>query len=136
MPFKDKEQAKAYNKAKYEERKDKLKAWYEANKEQAKAYSKAYRQANKEKEQHRSKAYSKTEQGKKVSRMSKWRSYGVNNVTDELYDYYMNCDKCEVCGKEFAETIKKCLDHDHDTGDFRFVLCYSCNTRDSWKKKI
>ncbi len=121
MPFKDKEQAKAYNKAKYEERKDKLKAWYEANKE---------------KEQHRSKAYRKTEQGKKVSRMSKWRSYGVNNVTDELHDYFMNCDKCEVCGKEFAETIKKCLDHDHDTGDFRFVLCYSCNTCDSWKKKI
>jgi len=136
MPFKDKEQAKAYNKAKYEANKEEIaaqrKAYYIANKDKIVAHRKARYEANKDK----SKAYSKTEQGKKVSRMSKWRSYGVNNVTDELHDYFMNCDKCEVCGKEFAETIKKCLDHDHDTGDFRFVLCYSCNTRDSWKKKI
>jgi len=68
--------------------------------------------------------------------MASWRKYGVNNVTDELYDYYMNCDKCEACGKEFTDTFNKCLDHDHDTGDFRYVLCRGCNSNDTWKKYI
>jgi len=68
--------------------------------------------------------------------MSTWRKYGVNNVNDELYDYFMNCDKCEACGKEFTDSFNKCLDHDHDTGDFRYVLCRSCNCNDNWKTKI
>jgi len=132
--------------------------------EEKKAYSKAYREANKEKlkqskrqeylrnkdaylerakknfdkDKHKivAKKYRKTEAGIKARRMSMWRTYGVKDVNDELYDYYMNCDVCEACGKEFTETINKCLDHDHETGVFRYVLCRGCNIRDNWKKVI
>jgi len=112
------------------------KAYNEANKERFAARYKVYYEENKEKKTAQYKAYCKTEQGKKMKRMKNWRSYGVNNVNDELYDYFMSCGKCEACGKEFTDTYNKCLDHDHDTGDFRYVLCRSCNTKDSWKKHI
>jgi len=45
---------------------------------------------------------------------------------DELYDYYLECKCCEICGIPF-DSIKKCLDHNHDTGFFRAILCNSCN---------
>ena len=34
---------------------------------------------------------------------------------------------CECCGK-FIPNNKPCYDHDHETGQFRGWLCYSCNT--------
>ena len=125
MPHKDLQARKEYEKKHREENKDKIKAqqkeWREANKDKIKEYHKEYR---------------KTEQWEKQNRMCKWRCRGVKNVNDELYDYFINCDNCEACGCEFIENNKKCLDHDHDTGDFRFVLCNKCNVRDNWKNKI
>ncbi len=134
-----------------EERKSYMKAWREANKDKIKAYNKEYNKENKDKNAALFKAwmkanrdkrlayhkeYGKTEIRIKSKRMSNWRHMGVNNVTDELHDYYMSCNNCEACGKEFTETINKCLDHNHETGDFRYVLCRWCNTYDNWKKVI
>ncbi len=145
-----------------EERKAYMKKYREDNKEKLAAQTKAYRQANKEKIAARQIVYNKnnkdkitakekayriankekinayihTDQGTKSNRMSNWRTRGVNNVTDELYHYYMNCDKCEVCGNEFTDKNWKCFDHNHETGDFRYVLCNRCNAHDNWKKVI
>ena len=69
------------------------------DKEQMKQQFKTYNENNRDKRA----AYNQTEKAKKMYRMGKWRSRGVNNVTDELYDYFMNCDKCEACGCEFTE---------------------------------
>jgi hypothetical protein len=47
------------------------------------------------------------------------------NITIETYNECMrssNC--CEVCGLE--ENL--CYDHDHNTEEFRGVLCRTCNT--------
>jgi len=79
--------------------------------------------------------YKDKEERKKASRMGRWRYRGVKNVTDELHDYFMKCVACEVCGKEFKNNLDRHLDHDHDTGDFRFVLCRWCNHLDNWKKE-
>jgi len=151
MPFKDKETRRAHyqankerinarRRASNEANKDKIaaqrKARYEANKERIAERDKARYEANKEKLAAQKKEYCKTEAGLKTQKMKNWRKNGVNNVTDELYDYFMSCDKCEACGKEFTDTYNKCLDHDHDTGDFRYILCRGCNTHDRWKKHI
>jgi len=149
------EERKAQKKAYYEANKDKIaakrKANREANKEKIKeekrlAYirdkekiterKKKYNKENRERIREQSKAYYKTDAGIKSKRMSHWREKGINNVNSELYDYFMNCDKCEACGCEFTEKKIKCLDHNHDTGDFRYVLCNKCNVHDNWKKII
>ena len=41
----------------------------------------------------------------------------------------MSITNCELCNVEFTDEIKnqRCMDHDHDTGFFRKVLCRSCN---------
>jgi len=37
-------------------------------------------------------------------------------------------DKCQLCGvPEMELTTKLCLDHDHETGQFRGWLCHRCN---------
>jgi len=136
----NKQQESEYHKEYYKTNREKLNAnskeYYLNNKETRNEYGKAHRLANQDEIKEREKAYKQTDAGIKSNRMGMWRFYGIKDVNDELYNYYMNCDNCEVCGKEFTETIRKCLDHDHDTGKFRYVLCYSCNDHDSWKNKI
>ncbi len=143
----NKEKLAAQNKAWREANKDKIKAYREANKDKRNAQGKAWREANKDRQKknwadwqknNREKinAYIHTDQCTKSHRMSNWRIRGVNNVNNELYDYFMNCDKCEACGGDFTDKNVKCLDHNHETGDFRYVLCNRCNVRDNWKKFI
>jgi len=60
----------------------------------------------------------------KARRMYSWTRFGCNNVNDEMYDYFMNCNNCEICNKEFLDGVVKCLHH-HD-GDFKNIICKSC----------
>jgi hypothetical protein len=60
-----------------------------------------------------------------------WKKSGVLlpllfETYDELYNYFLSVDNCEECGISFTE-CRKCLDHCHNTGLFRNVLCNSCN---------
>ena len=52
-----------------------------------------------------------------------------DKTTNDLYDYYISCEHCEICNLEFTNTKNKHLDHCHATGEFRQVLCRSCNLR-------
>jgi len=36
--------------------------------------------------------------------------------------------KCAICKMEFIEINKSHLDHDHNTGKIRGLLCFHCNT--------
>lgn len=46
-------------------------------------------------------------------------------ITLEEYDsWFERFPACQLCGS----TVKLCLDHDHETGTIRGVLCSSCNT--------
>jgi len=64
-----------------------------------------------------------------------WKHYGViYHDFDELYEIYIKTMNCNHCGKEFPNTKDRCLDHDHETGAFRAIVCRCCNNIDSYIK--
>ena len=90
----------------------------EKRNEYMRKYNQQYRLKNKEKVN-------------KYFRIGKWKNRGViSEDYNKLYEYYLSVKECENCGIELNqdEATKKCLDHDHNTGLFRQVLCKVCNT--------
>lgn len=84
------------------------------------------------------KAYMKefraSEAGKKSARISNWKKMGLKSDDyDMVYDDWKSTTHCEECNIKLIEgnkgENKKVLDHDHNTGLFRNVLCNSCNVK-------
>jgi hypothetical protein len=64
-----------------------------------------------------------------------WKNYGViYHNFDDLYEVYIKTMNCWHCNKEFVSTRDRCLDHNHDNGLFRAIICQSCNNRDSFQR--
>ena len=96
-----------------------------------------YYKKNKRKSYH--KEYAKRPEGKKSRTISIWKHYGLKlfgYTYEEVYEYYLDCDNCEVCNKDISIGNQKCMDHCHSTGIFRWILCQSCNNQDNWMNKI
>ena len=112
-----------------------MKAYYENHKEQRRAYDKAYRESHKEQRRAYQEAYNQTPQGKKSSTINCWKRSGlIHSDFDELYENYLNSTHCDVCKSEYKDSFDRCMDHDHETGEFRQFLCRDCNRNDSWMK--
>lgn len=108
-----------------------MKEYRERNKEKLKEYHKEYQEKNREK----FKSYRQTEIFKKSHTIGNWKYFGlIHDDYDALYDKYINTKSCEVCNKVFENNFERCMDHDHDTGEFRKILCRSCNNYDYWLK--
>jgi hypothetical protein len=76
------------------------------------------------------------------NRANKWRGRGLKHTNEEMKDIlviFHECKNCQKCGKILSYDIngssQKCMDHDHDTGKFRAILCKGCNTHHFRTKK-
>ena len=67
-----------------------------------------------------------------------WKKRGLIETDgytyQSIYEKYMSCVKCESC--EVGLTIDKkrksttkCMDHCHQSGIFRDIICHSCNLK-------
>jgi len=116
MPHKNKEERAEYNRQ-----------YHLDNKEKILEYHRQYNLDNKEKR----KEYRQTPQGKKLNKISSWKTYGLlwdnQEEIDKIYERYLTSKRCEKCDEEYTETNWKCMDHCHNTGKFRNILCHRCN---------
>ena len=94
-----------------------------------KDYQDKYRTENKEAIKDKKRAYNKTDRGRY---MTKLRNLRVFKLTEDIYramvEDQRNC--CAICGVFFTSEDSKTaphIDHDHDTGTVRALLCRDCN---------
>jgi len=69
--------------------------------------------------------YDKSEAGVKRMRTGKWKQQGIDITFDEYEERYARLEgRCEICN-DFQTSL--CVDHDHNTGLVRGLLCRPCN---------
>ena len=108
------------------------KKYRETNKEKILDYAQEYRKNNKEK----IKEYRKTPSGKKTLTKASWKRWGLNMENfEEIYNIYITtttCNKCKILLTTGSKTTctTKCMDHCHYSGEFRRILCNSCNCKE------
>lgn len=138
MPYKDPEKAKEARQRWYLKNKDKhaenCKRWEEENKAHRQEQHKNWYDNNKERRLNKAKEWDNTDKGKKYRRIKNWKKQGIiHDDFDTIYDIYINTDKCDVCNVELTNgTGKNCrnLDHNHETGEIRGIICKKCNITD------
>jgi len=80
------------------------------------------------------KIYNKRPDVKKKKKINEWIRRGLlEDDPSSIYDKWLNathCERCEVLLSTTNNNKRKCLDHCHITGKFRFILCFDCNIKD------
>ena len=79
-----------------------------------------------------------TEKEKIKKKINDWKYQGLlmNTYWDyvTIYYHWLVSTHCEKCNLEFTEgntRFKKCMDHNHNTGEYRNILCHVCNVNDN-----
>lgn len=118
MGFDRKAYMKKYN-AKYREK----------NKKKLKKYNIEYKENNKEIIKEKRKKYhikNSLKISKQVREVKLKTRYGI---TKDQYNLILVGQdfKCAICGKEYQWNKKLDIDHNHNTGEIRGLLCGNCN---------
>ncbi len=143
----NKEERKAYNKEWNEKNKEWRKKYREEHRDAISKDAKVYRQENKEKIKDYTKKYRQDKKKERREYLKKWRQQNpekndeINRewqlarygVTGEWYEAQMVAQggKCAICGTTEPGKGRRskymCVDHDHETGRVRGLLCHKCN---------
>ena len=119
------------------DRKEYMRQYRLKNKDKIKEQRKEYTINNKEHHKEYNKEYRQTPNCKKSNTITNWKKRGViHDDFNNLYELYINTTECNACNATFKNSKDRHLDHSHETGEYRNVLCHSCNTMDNWKKVI
>tara|TARA_R110001632_G_scaffold22817_1_gene65202 strand:+ start:158 stop:538 length:381 start_codon:yes stop_codon:yes gene_type:complete len=63
--------------------------------------------------------------------ITNWKRRGlIYDDYDDLFEVYRKTLVCQHCNKEFKNRHDRQLDHCHETGLFRKIVCQRCNDRD------
>jgi len=60
-----------------------------------------------------------------------WKYRGIKFSPEEfefIWGVYENIENCMLCSKHFKNSFDKCLDHNHENGEIRYILCRGCNS--------
>jgi len=61
----------------------------------------------------------------------RWKKNGLiatEEEFEEIYQKYIYATHCELCNKQFKTSKDRHMEHDHDIGKFRNIVCNKCNS--------
>ena len=98
------------------------------NKDLANHLQKIWREKNKDIVNHLQQKRRNNPQYQFVDKRGSWKRQGIIDSDYKLlYDCYKSQTHCWICLKEYKESNDRCIDHDHDSGEPRYICCRSCN---------
>lgn len=107
---------------------ERTRRYYERNKEKVKEYNRRYRQENRERILEKRRGCPKEAAYRRNGLPRRYATmYGI---TVEQAEALLQVTHCQVCDVELTvgrSNTARCIDHDHETGKVRGVLCGSCN---------
>ena len=111
-----------------EKKKEYQKEYRAKNKEKIAQANREYREKNKEKRTNTTKEY--RDKNKDKIKEYAWKRAGIN-ITQKEYEGLLveQNYSCAICDKHQSVLNKTlAVDHDHETGEIRGLLCWECNT--------
>ena len=66
----------------------------------------------------------------KSTTKANWKFRGMKIDPDDfdyIYNEYTHATNCDLCNNQFKNSIDRHLDHNHETGEVRNIVCCKCN---------